>query len=276
MTRHSDEVEANLEEFLSDAEINIMGITNCPLCDSEGPQDSLDIIEHVLQHVHDFSLRSLPWPADVPISVNKSAGLFDLSHAVKTIKDKEGNVFKHDIAAWAEHVVPTFDRSRRVLICYDKEGEELILRAPSTIEAVECWTSLQLRDVDRNTLKDEAKLTQQDPSQHDYFSQFGNEYFVDESNDGSFSRTQQSWATERSTEHYRLKRWICPKCNAQSKPESSEEKDFFEHLIASHPVEQTEIDSLGGKDRWMRYMLAEAYWLGMLVPFRYLYMVHVY
>ena len=60
MIKHPEVVEDDLEEFLSGAEINIMGITNCPLCDSEGPQDSPDLIEHVLQHVHHFSLGSLP------------------------------------------------------------------------------------------------------------------------------------------------------------------------------------------------------------------------
>ena len=280
MTQHADEVGADLEEFLLDAEMNIIGITNCPLCDFKRLPDSLDLVEHVLQHVHDFSLRSLPWPADLPITLDKSAGLFDMSHAVKIVKDKEGNVFKHDIAKWAEHVVPTFDQSRGVLICYDKEGKELILSAASTLEAAERRTSLQLRDVDRNTLKKEEESTQQDSSRQDYFSQFGIDYFVDESSDGRFSQTyhltQRSGATERLTKNHEQKRWICPMCHAQSKPESSGEKDFFEHLIPSHPVEQAEIDSSGGKDRWMRYMLAEAYWCGMSVPLQYPHVAHTY
>jgi hypothetical protein len=280
MTEHPEKVGFDLEEFLSDAEINIMGITNCPLCDSEGPQDSLDLMEHILQHVHDFSLRSLPWPADLPIAVGKSAGLFDMSHAVKIVKDGKGNVFKHDVATWAEHVVPTFDQSRGVLVCYDEEGKEFILSAASTLKAVERWTSLQLCDVDRNTLKNEEESTQQGPSQQDYFSQFGNDYFVDESIDGHFSQTyhlpQQSGATERSTKNHEPKRWICPVCHAQSKPEQSGEEDFFEHLVPSHPVEQAEIDSSGGKERWMRYMLAEAYWLGVSVPLQDLHAAHKY
>lgn len=181
MTEHPDEVEADFEGFLSDAEINIMGVTNCPLCDSEGRPDSLDLMEHVLQHVHDFSLRSLPWPADIPMTLDKSAGLFNMNHAVKIVKDEEGNVFQHDIATWAEHVVPTFDQSRWVMICYDEEEKELILSAASSLEAVERRTSLQLREVDRNELKNEEHSTQQDLSRQDYFSQFGNDYFVDES-----------------------------------------------------------------------------------------------
>ncbi|KNG45786.1 Protein kinase-like domain protein [Stemphylium lycopersici] len=216
MTKHADEVEADLEGFLSDAEINTMGITNCPLCDSEGPQDSLDLMEHVLQYVHDFSLRSLPWPADLPTSQSTSAGLFDMSNAVKMVKDKDGNVFKHDIATWAEYVFPTLDKVRG----------------------------------------NEEESAQQDPSRQDYFLQFGNDYFVDESSDGRFSQTyhlpQDSEATERSTENRGLKRWICPICHALSEPESSGEKDFFDHLIPSHPVGQAEINSFGSEDKWMR------------------------
>ena len=71
MSKHLDVISDGLEDLLSDAEINVMGITKCPLCDSEGPQDSPDLVEHVLQHVHDFSLRSLPWPMDPTISLFK-------------------------------------------------------------------------------------------------------------------------------------------------------------------------------------------------------------
>ena len=112
MAEHSEEVADNFGEFLLDAEIKVMGITTCPLCDSEGPQDSLDLIEHILQHVHDFSLRSLPWPADLPITLDKSVGLFDMSHVVKIVENDEGNEFVFDIAGWAETVVPIFDQSR--------------------------------------------------------------------------------------------------------------------------------------------------------------------
>lgn len=280
MTQHSGEVKDNLEEFLSDAEINVMGITNCPLCDSEGPQDSLDLMEHVLQHVHDFSLRSLPWSADLPITLNKSAGLFDMSDDERIVQDEVGKMPKHEIATWAEQVVPTFDKNRGVFFCYDEQGKEMILGASSTLEAAEHQISLQLRDVDRITLKNVAESSREDTFRQDYFLQYGNDYFVDESIDGRFTQTnhlpQHSEATERSTENCRPKHWICPVCQAQSKPESSGEKEFFEHLMAKHPVEQAETDSFGGEERWMRYMLAEAYWLGMSVLFQCPHIPHTY
>ncbi|KAJ6044395.1 hypothetical protein N7460_005750 [Penicillium canescens] len=38
------------------------GLTCCPLCNSSGSLDAPELIDHVLQHTHDFALRALPWP----------------------------------------------------------------------------------------------------------------------------------------------------------------------------------------------------------------------
>ncbi|KAK2053266.1 hypothetical protein LY76DRAFT_524943, partial [Colletotrichum caudatum] len=37
------------------------GICRCPLCESSGPADSPDLLDHIAEHLHDFALRSLPW-----------------------------------------------------------------------------------------------------------------------------------------------------------------------------------------------------------------------
>lgn len=37
------------------------GLDSCPLCHSSGPTDDPILIEHVLKHIHRFSLLSLPW-----------------------------------------------------------------------------------------------------------------------------------------------------------------------------------------------------------------------
>ncbi|KAK1255027.1 hypothetical protein MKX08_009022 [Trichoderma sp. CBMAI-0020] len=39
-----------------------LDITRCPLCDQTGPVDSDELLDHIAEHVHTFSLRSLPWP----------------------------------------------------------------------------------------------------------------------------------------------------------------------------------------------------------------------
>ncbi|KAF4954705.1 hypothetical protein FSARC_12035 [Fusarium sarcochroum] len=40
------------------------GISQCPLCDQTGTADSEDLLDHISEHVHSFSLSSLPWPKD--------------------------------------------------------------------------------------------------------------------------------------------------------------------------------------------------------------------
>ena len=93
MSEHEDDIPEDLEDLLSDTKVNVMGITECPLCgyngsdDSPLPPDSPDLIEHVMLHVHDLSLRSLPWPMDPVISLQKHVGSADMRHAVKVIRD---------------------------------------------------------------------------------------------------------------------------------------------------------------------------------------------
>ncbi|KAK8071438.1 hypothetical protein PG997_011641 [Apiospora hydei] len=41
------------------------GISRCPLCDATGTSDSDVLFDHIAEHVHSFSLQSLPWPDDV-------------------------------------------------------------------------------------------------------------------------------------------------------------------------------------------------------------------
>ncbi|KAF9772470.1 hypothetical protein IL306_009815 [Fusarium sp. DS 682] len=54
-----------------------MGINNCPLCEVNGDTDSPELIDHVLEHVHDFSLRSLPWPKSSEVDLGDEVGSFD-------------------------------------------------------------------------------------------------------------------------------------------------------------------------------------------------------
>ncbi|RFU31053.1 hypothetical protein B7463_g5277, partial [Scytalidium lignicola] len=77
---HTDDVsDDELTDVLSESVIHVMGITKCPLCDSDGPPDSPELVEHVLEHIHDFSLRSLPWPTDPVLNLNKPVGTFNAS-----------------------------------------------------------------------------------------------------------------------------------------------------------------------------------------------------
>ncbi|KAH8811301.1 hypothetical protein F5884DRAFT_270157 [Xylogone sp. PMI_703] len=77
---HSNDVsDDELADVLSESVIHVMSITKCPLCDSDGPPDSPELVEHVLEHIHDFSLRSLPWPKDPLLNLNRSTGTFNVS-----------------------------------------------------------------------------------------------------------------------------------------------------------------------------------------------------
>lgn len=76
-TRHEDETSDNsLSTLLSWAAVQKMGITSCPLCESSGPEDSPELVEHVLRHAYDFALRALPWPRPWVHDVNVPPGDF--------------------------------------------------------------------------------------------------------------------------------------------------------------------------------------------------------
>ena len=186
-SQHPEALSDGFEDLLSIAEINIMCITKCPLCDSTGPQDSPKIIEHVFQHVHNFSLRSLPWPMDLNFSLERPVGLFDMEHASKTIKDDKGNEYVLSIEHWLETTV-----DQRF------EEEDLEIAGWPDDRTLKDDHSLQLCDVDRNPPKpSEEDLAAIAKFETDYFAQ--NDYFIDESGDGRFSSpTSHSSQTQNS------------------------------------------------------------------------------
>jgi hypothetical protein len=48
------------------------GISQCPLCDETGAADSEPLLNHIAEHMHEFALRSLPWPRDPDADDNSS------------------------------------------------------------------------------------------------------------------------------------------------------------------------------------------------------------
>ncbi|TRX94463.1 hypothetical protein FHL15_004618 [Xylaria flabelliformis] len=192
MSRHPDAISDSLEDLLSDAEIKVMGITKCPLCDSKGPQDSPELVEHVLQHVHDFSLRSLPWPTDPPLSLSKPVATFDTDYATRLYKDDSGDEYSFSIAEWAESVAPKKGDSGEISVV-DSEGSELFLDMTKYPEnTTPSGGPLQLCDIDRNPPNiSEVESTSIPQSNVDYFSE--NLYFKEGSSDSySSSQSRQS------------------------------------------------------------------------------------
>lgn len=82
MALHQEAAEGdNISTLISLSTQRKTGIEACPLCDVEGIVDSPELIDHVLEHVHDFSLRSLPWPRSSHINLGGEVGSFDLGHS---------------------------------------------------------------------------------------------------------------------------------------------------------------------------------------------------
>ena len=77
--QHPEISDDDFADSLAKSAVHVMGITKCPLCDSEDSPDSPELIEHILEHIHDFSLRSLPWCKDPMRNLNKVAGTFDVT-----------------------------------------------------------------------------------------------------------------------------------------------------------------------------------------------------
>lgn len=68
ITGHFSQNHANIsaDDFfstvISSSGQSWLGVQSCPLCKSFSSQDTAELDGHVLEHMHDFSLRSLPWP----------------------------------------------------------------------------------------------------------------------------------------------------------------------------------------------------------------------
>ncbi|KAL6822098.1 hypothetical protein J3E69DRAFT_368252 [Trichoderma sp. SZMC 28015] len=77
---HGDSISEDLYSTLVDASTRPapFEMTQCPLCDQEGQMDSKELIDHIAEHVHSFSLRSLPWPRNDSDKLNFDRyGYFD-------------------------------------------------------------------------------------------------------------------------------------------------------------------------------------------------------
>lgn len=63
---HGDSIAESQHETLVAASTRIvpLGISQCPLCDETGEGDADALFDHIAEHIHSFSLYSLPWPKD--------------------------------------------------------------------------------------------------------------------------------------------------------------------------------------------------------------------
>lgn len=85
---HGEELLDNsLTTLLSWSAVQTMGIKSCPLCSSNGPEDSPELVDHVLRHAYDFALRALPWPQPIEYNLNILPGSFTLPKHLDHIED---------------------------------------------------------------------------------------------------------------------------------------------------------------------------------------------
>ncbi|KAH7232615.1 hypothetical protein B0J15DRAFT_505091 [Fusarium solani] len=141
MASHQDAAEGDgISTLISLSTQRKIGIEACPLCDVEGIVDSPELIDHVLEHVHDFSLRSLPWPRTSHINLGGEVGTFDLGHSkcpsviqwLSGLSDVEGHKrlqlsqFDHNRVAIVEsQIPPSQDYDLPGEICFaDEHGDE--------------------------------------------------------------------------------------------------------------------------------------------------------
>ena len=71
-------LDISLSTAMSWYAVQKMGITQCPLCSSRAPEDSPDLVDHILWHAYDFALRALPWPYPESHDLNVPPGNFNL------------------------------------------------------------------------------------------------------------------------------------------------------------------------------------------------------
>ncbi|CAJ0544408.1 Ff.00g036010.m01.CDS01 [Fusarium sp. VM40] len=86
-----------------------MGIRNCPLCEVQGEVDSPQLIDHVLEHIHDFSLRSLPWPASSMVDMGGEVGSFN--------SEFEASILVTQWLEGYEHVTKDIDPNLKLSNC---------------------------------------------------------------------------------------------------------------------------------------------------------------
>ncbi|RBR19764.1 hypothetical protein FVER53590_13780 [Fusarium verticillioides] len=103
---HPDNGE-DISSIISSAAQTRMGIKSCPLCEINGQPDSLELIDHVLEHVHDFSLRSLPWPRSSEVDMGGEVGYFNIERGEPAAIIEWLDAYEHEM----EDIDPTLKLS---------------------------------------------------------------------------------------------------------------------------------------------------------------------
>jgi hypothetical protein len=152
-----------------------MGIGNCPLCEIQGEVDSPQLIDHVLEHIHDFSLRSLPWPASSMVDMGGEVGSFN--------SEFEASILVTQWLEGYEHVTKDIDPNLKLSNCDygrlaiiaeqiqsrepDKPGLDIYFADEHGDESAEAETDISRLTQDTlDSLKGASQASESDDEEH--------------------------------------------------------------------------------------------------------------
>ncbi|KAI1110423.1 hypothetical protein F5Y14DRAFT_362482 [Nemania sp. NC0429] len=101
---HSDRIKASqLPIFVELSKRSVIGPLNCPLCDFSTEAVDSKIDDHILQHLHEFSLRALPESSGPVVDSGSKASLISgsLSH-VNAVDHQDRRPFEYPITTRAQ------------------------------------------------------------------------------------------------------------------------------------------------------------------------------
>ncbi|KAM0237871.1 hypothetical protein ACHAP5_008879 [Fusarium lateritium] len=159
MTDMLDHLHVSHKDFIGEDDLSAnlyasaqaqMGIDSCPLCDVVGPLDSPELIDHVLEHIHDFSLRSLPWPRSTQPDLGGEVGSFDIDDEDSATVTQWLDGYEHEtsdasptiqLSKWdldrlqiiAEHIASRQEDKLGLEICFADEHGDMSAAAETEV-----------------------------------------------------------------------------------------------------------------------------------------------
>ena len=124
-TSHKDELVDNpLSTLVSWSAVQRMGIRSCLLCSSSGPEDSPELVDHVLRHAYDFALRALPWPRRIGHDLNRHIGNFTLPEDPEDAKGLVDWIAEAESGTSKEAELSHFDKADHIIPVAMDLGED--------------------------------------------------------------------------------------------------------------------------------------------------------
>ncbi|KAF5670910.1 1-phosphatidylinositol-4,5-bisphosphate phosphodiesterase [Fusarium heterosporum] len=168
---HPTAVQEDISAILSSSTQAKMSIKSCPLCEIQGDVDSPDLIDHVLEHIHDFSLRSLPWPISSDVDLGGEVGSFNPEcEAAVTVAEWLGGYEHETVDTEPTLKLSSYDYGRLAVIAeeiksghQDKFGLDIYFADEHGDESAEAETDVsQLTRTTLDSLKEVGQLGEAD------------------------------------------------------------------------------------------------------------------